>query len=320
MFRITHQITIGKFKFPSVNGIEVLHSMKNLTATAVISLPRNIWYNGKKIEELIVQGDRVTAEAGYNDINHTLFTGYVRKMSYKTPLQIMCENEMYALKSIMVNAEHFPNLSLQSFLKSYLPGNIKTNDLDINLGQFRIRESVSLSKILNYISEEYAINFFFKGDTLYKVLPSTDMVGNNEASLHNIDASRVKSDDIEYRDNEDINIIIKVKTILPDNTKLEVQEPKELKQGETHTFIALDKKTEKELREYAKDLLVKFKPGNLKGTITLFGEPFVEPGDFVKISNSLNTPVNGKICQVSEVKYLFSNTGLSQTLTIGRSN
>jgi len=317
MFRITHNIQSGNYRFPQVNGIVVERSMENLTSTCTITLPRNVKYQGNEVSKLIKKGDPVIVEAGYDDQNNLLFSGYVRQIVTGTPLRIECEDEMYRLKQITVSTEHFPSLQLSALLSKYLPADISNQTQDVSLGEFRISNNPNLAKVLDYIKENYGLRFFFKDKTLYGVLPSAAL--SQQGKTVNLDFKQnIKEDRITYLEDDEVKIIVKVKTVLPNNQKLEVQEPEKATDGQVHTFLALDKKTEKELRDYAKNLLVTFKPGNLTGNVKTWGEPFVEPGDFVKLIDADNSERNNKLCQVQKVVYSLMQPHLTQEIIIGR--
>jgi hypothetical protein len=243
----------------------------------------------------------------------------VRSIKTGTPLVVTCEDEMYKIKQVTVKTKNYPKLTLRQLLNEYLPLSIDYIIEDINLGEFRVSDDPSLAKVLDTIKQEYSINFFFKDGNLYGTLPSTKIMQSGGGKLKTIDFKQyIKEDNIEFQSADDIKLIIKVKTVLPDNTKLEVQEPEDANDGEVHTFLALDKTTEAQLRAYAKELLVKYKPGDLKGSVVLYGLPYIEVGDFIKLVDSENENRNGKICEARKITYALGNAYLTQTIEIGR--
>jgi len=317
MFRITHNIQIGNYRLPQVAGFTIDRSMTWLTGVCVITMPRNIAYNGTKVSDLIKKGDAIKIEAGYDDNNSLLFTGYVKNITIGTPVQVHGEDEMYRLKQIQCKTRHYPDLKIKTLLDEYLPADIENRVIDVSLGTFRISNNPSLAAILDYIKQNYGLLFYFRNKQLLGVMPSTQLAAT--ANSTDIDfAVHVKADNLKYVSDEDVNLIIKVKTVLADNTKLEVQEPEKATAGEVHTFLALEKKTEKELRDYAKNLLATYKPGNLTGNVKTWGEPFVEPGDFVKLIDADNSERNNKLCQVQKVVYSLAQPHLTQEIIIGR--
>lgn len=319
MFRISYNITIGKYRYPQVAGVVTERSMDSLTATCDITLPKRISFNGTEASQLIQKDDPVTVEAGYDDNNNVLFTGYVRSVKTGVPLVVHCEDEMYKIKQVTVKTRTYPSLTLKALLDEYLPLSIDYEINDVNLGEFRVSGDPSLAKVLDTIKSEYALNFFFRNGNLYGTLPGTMLLQQSISRMKVIDFSKyIKEDRLVYEPVDDVKLIIKVKTILPDNTKLEVQEPEDATDGEVHTFLALDKTTEQELRAYAKELLLKYKPGDLKGNIVLYGRPYIEVGDFIKLLDSENENRNGKICEVRKITYKLGDAYLEQDIEIGR--
>jgi hypothetical protein len=157
MFRITHNIKIGNYRYTQVNGLVVERSVRNLTGVCTITIPRNIKYKGTEALKLIKKGDAVQVEAGYDEDNNLLFSGYVKQAIVGTPLKIECEDEMYSLKQVSVATEYYPSLQLSTLLKRYLPSGINNEVKDVNLGEFRISNSPSLAKVLDYSCELLSI-------------------------------------------------------------------------------------------------------------------------------------------------------------------
>ncbi len=317
MFRITHNIQVGNYRLPQVSGFTIDRSMANLTGGCSITIPRNIAYNGTKVSDLVKKGDAIKIEAGYDDNNCLLFSGYVKNITLGTPIEVHGEDEMYRLKQIPCETRQYPDLHINALLGQYLPADIENLVTDVSLGTFRISNNPSLAAILDYIRQNYGLLFYFRNKQLFGVMPSTQFAATAD-SLEIDFAVHVKADNLQYVSDGDVNLIIKVKTVLPDNTKLEVQEPEKATGGEVHTFMALEKKTEKELRDYALNLLATYKPGNLHGSITLYGRPLVEPGNFIKLVDADNQERNEALCQVEKVSYQMNQSFLQQVVTIGR--
>ena len=108
-----------EFKF--VTDIEITSSFNNLTKTAIVTLPRNLDFNGidvvggnygysdSKLNEypIFSIGDRIIIELGYEDPDllsegtttlQEFFRGYITKIDNNTPLVLHCEDMMYYLK------------------------------------------------------------------------------------------------------------------------------------------------------------------------------------------------------------------------------
>lgn len=103
-----------------VNNVEIESSFKNQTKTAKITLPRKMDFGGLNIitgsNPIFGRGDRVIIKLGYVyvDENSTpeniivtntlkeVFRGYITTVGMETPLEIECEDMMFALKQVRV--------------------------------------------------------------------------------------------------------------------------------------------------------------------------------------------------------------------------
>lgn len=145
MLRLLSQITITQvpttvfnkrnqsFTMDFVTECEISSSWQNLTDTAKLKFPKNIYFTdqtGKKISwenknitgssttpPLIMRGDKITISLGYEypiattyfipelpdklttEMN-TEFTGYITKITPSKPVEIECEDNMFLLKGI----------------------------------------------------------------------------------------------------------------------------------------------------------------------------------------------------------------------------
>lgn len=119
--------------FKWVNNVILEKSFRNLTQTAKITLPRNLDFQGLNLmrgsSPLFGRGDRVIIKLGYkNNVTgkstiKEVFRGYITKVGLTTPLQIECEDMMFALKQMKVlypdtiNGEVEKKINLQDLLK-----------------------------------------------------------------------------------------------------------------------------------------------------------------------------------------------------------
>lgn len=106
-------------RFYFVNSVEIDSSFKNLTKTAKVKLPRNLQFDGIPINKLFNRGDGILIELGYiwkND-NTTftslrpMFVGYIVNIGLSTPIELYCEDGMFALKNIQksINTKVYPD-------------------------------------------------------------------------------------------------------------------------------------------------------------------------------------------------------------------
>lgn len=87
------QITGAKvIKFDYVSQVEVETSMKTITDTAKLTIPRNLKFHDNNLLEYIKRGDKIKIDLGYDDSGlQTVFKGYITKVSTGRPIAIECE-------------------------------------------------------------------------------------------------------------------------------------------------------------------------------------------------------------------------------------
>ena len=127
----------------------------------------------------------------------------------------------------------------------------------------------------------------------------------------------VISDTLEYIQADDVKIIIKAKTILKDNTKLEVQQPENESDGEIRTFHCSWAANKADLTKFAKETLQSYKVDHMQGSITVFGLPFVRKGDAIKLYDPKNKERDNKSFLIKSVRYEFGMQGYRQQIELG---
>lgn len=300
-----------------VNNVVINTDIETLTDTCVITFPRRVKVGKAQIRDYIKRGDAVEVWLGYDGSNQRVFKGYVRDVPSGTPLVIGCEDEMFALKKIKVATRHYDRLSLKDFINEYLPVSIERSVVDMNLGEFRISNEPSLAKVLDYIKQNYPVRFFFRDNKFYAVLPSTMVAADTGFTTTTFKFGwNIINDSLKYRVADDIDIVVKVKSIGKDNKKTEIQEPVN-GTGSVRTYM-LYNRTETEMRQYARERLKEVKTDGLDGTFEAFGIPFVRKADRVKFVDSENPERNGRTYLVKGVRRQFGvSSGYRQTIELG---
>jgi hypothetical protein len=322
MFKLSSNISIksqnGTIRFNYVASVSVMTSIMNLTDTATVIFSKKLAWKDKSLGDLIRPGDQITIELGYNDNNEEVFSGYIRNVKNGTPFEIDCEDKMRLIKLTKVPAKMYPSLTLSDLLNDFCP--IDYVAADVDLGQFSIEQETTLAKILDFIRSEYGLNFFIRDEKLYGAIPSTLIGAENGWDSHYFESgtetSNSRFDKLEYLLADDVNLIIKAKNILKDNTKIEVQEPADANDGEIRTFFCDYALTESTLREFAKEKLKTFKVDQMKGSFEALGKPLVKKGDSVKLNDAKNPEWKDREFLVNGVKYLFNTEGKGFTQLI----
>lgn len=147
----TYPNRLGNFTIDFLNEVEIESSWKNLTDTAKIIMPKNVYvktdtgnkawtdtnvYAGSSAP-LFLRGDKITIDLGYTYVNqkgalvtetNREFTGFITKINPKIPIEIDCEDNMWLLKQAQCPNMVFPAASyntvsiIKYLLKNATPG------------------------------------------------------------------------------------------------------------------------------------------------------------------------------------------------------
>ncbi len=315
MLRINPQIILGDKTFNFVTDVTIESSWETFTDTAVILLPNKFEQDGETItagtDNLFKRGDKVEIRLGYLPNKELRYTGFISKILPDSPLRIECEDAMWLLKQITVT-KSFKSVSLDDLLKSILPSTVplQTNVTASQLGQFRIKRA-SIAQVLEELKKTYGLVSFVRDGTLqvglaYPFIPAT---------VHEIIFQEsIISSGLEFRREEDVKIKVKGISILPNNTKIEVEEGDPDGEQRTLTYFNL---TKTELTNIVKRELPKLKYTGYAGSFETFGEPFIQHGDNIKLIDK-KFPERDGTYVVDAAKTTLSVTGgLRQNVTLG---
>lgn len=317
MLRLNTNIKItnskGTIEFSYVHNASTNESWENLTDYFKLSFPRNINKDGQSIftgeNALLKRGDDVEVMHGYYPNLRTIFKGYISDIGAKIPLEIKCEDEMFLLKNTNII---FPTTrtvitssisktgrtrrlkkpriivdtySLDDLLDSILPDYIEYECLDMMLAK-RAYTNVSVSKILDDLKSTYGLFSYFRDDKLHVGFASDASTTNTvefKFEEHIIDDSS-----LEYQIEDNIFIKVVVKVITQDNQVTEyTYGDTDGSQKTRHLYSDTSNPlTQAEIDKAGNDWLSKDKYTGYKGSFTTFGEPYVRPGDIVKLTSS----------------------------------
>ena len=306
--------------FNYVNEIEVVTSVHNFTDTAKIVVPRKLKYKGKSIIDYVKRNNTISISIGYGDTFslETVFQGYVKSVSTGTPIVIECENEAWKLKKIMLPAKYYAQLSMKDFIKEWMPGyNYKA--ADVNLGETRIAKDTPLSQVFEYFTSNFPVNFYFRENTFYGVLPGAMAFMNDQVKTVKFRMGwNTINDNLVYTLAEDVKLQIIAKAVTRENKKYEYKWPVVGGDGfEVRTFLVPGASSMKQLEDYAKNMQKTFKVDNMKGDLTTFGIPFIRKADIAHILDDDCKERDDKKFFVDAVTYTFGQGGYRQKITLG---
>jgi len=311
MLRLTSEITIGTYRFTSVNQVEIDSSWDNLTDTCTLTFPRQISWEGRSLasgaDPLLKRKMPVTVKLGYDGKNTEVFRGYVRDISAEIPVKVVCEDGMYLLKQ-------------GQFTKSYRSVDTKTivGDMGLSvpfevvanatLGQFRISKSTP-AKVLEYLREHYFVKSFFREGKLYVGLAYVAALQRRRKIRFD---RNVIDHTLEYREKDDVQLYLKAVIMMPDNTKVEVFEGEE--GGEQRTFHYYNM-TKADASKLLKQEAERLKYTGYRGSFNTFGSPDIRHGDLVEMEDP-NYPERDGTYLVKRVKITFGMSGYRQEVEL----
>lgn len=316
---IEHNAEGGKkiVSFDYVNAIEVKTSTKDFTDTATVKVPRKMYWKGHNIMEYLKRNDAITIQMGYSNFGTvaTVFKGYISTIENSSPIVISCENIMRHFKTITVEPEIIPDFDIADYLAKYAPDvNVICPD-NIGFGKVVIKKRMSLTQALDQIRQAFP---WFKG--YFKINGDFVVITDTEADRNtiNLDPERnIITDNLKYILAEDVKVKIKMTSILPDNKKLEVTVPEDDDSDYEQRQYLSKKTTAAELKAEAEQRLATFKSDKMSGDITIFGVPFVQKGDIVRLNDKIRTERDGMKFLAEAVTYSFNEKGYRQRITLG---
>jgi hypothetical protein len=310
--KMNSKVLIGSLVFTNqVNSVVIDQSWKNVTQTATVKLPRYQKLVGDS-NYLIKVGDRVVIQLGYDNILQTEFEGYVSSRGFDSPLEFMCEDEMWKQKQRTVT-KGWPSITLKALLKYLIPDADITNVQNITLSPFKL-DHVNVAKALEKLKDDFGIVAYYRGKQLFCGLAYTEgQLG--KARYHfqkNIPLNECK---LEYKESSDVKIKVRAISLLPNNKKIEI-ELGDTGDGANETTLHFYNLTKDELRKQAQIKIDKLKYTGYRGTLKAFGMPKVTHGMDAELMNE-KYPERGGLYHIDGVKTTYDENGFRREIELG---
>lgn len=311
MFQLTSEIDIGEFEYSGVVELEVQSSWDNLTDKASLTFPRKVSWKGKDIatgaSPLIKNLDPVSIQVGYDGNNKEVFQGYVHRVHADIPVTVTCEDAMYLLKNNTIT-KSYQEVDLKILLQDILPTQVPFQAPAVRLGQFRISNATP-AQVLEELKRTYFLKSWFREGTLYVGLAYRPEL----QSEHQIRFDRnVVEHSLEFVNEDDVRIKLKVISISPDNAKTEFEfgDP----QGEQRTVYVYDKNPD-DIKFFADQEISRLKYSGYRGELTTFLQPTINHGDVVHLNDPFYPERSGSYL-VKSVTTRFGQEGGRQVLQL----
>jgi len=313
MKRLKANITVGQYVFRGVFAISIESSFDKLMQISTIEINRKVRWQGKNIflgeSGLLKRGDRVVVESGYSKNTETVFEGYLNAVDTGIPVRLECQDNSYLLKTNPIT-KSFENASLGDVLAEILPQGIEYKNRDVDIGQLRLNNTTPL-QVLDGLKKGYGVYSFFRDGVLYSGLPFwTDY---QQEHVFNFQRNIISDSELKFRKKEDIKYKVRYISIKRDNSRQQYDAGDD--DGLLRTYYAYNANITK-LKELADAKLRVLKYDGFTGSFLAFGEPRVQQGDLVNITDEKYPEKDGRYL-VRSVRYVFGMGGIRQKIEIG---
>jgi hypothetical protein len=305
MYKLSFQLDTERVQLQGLHDVQIQSSVHDMTDTAVLRLPGNVQLSGGSLQKTFQQGDAVHIQLGYDDVLHSVFKGYITKITHTIPLVLHLEDEMYALKKRAVLPMQFKEKPLALVL-AYM-GISKYKAENIPLGNFTIDASMNtVAKVLAKMKEKYNVPIFFRAGTLHV---GNVYLGEKSHKLHI--QSQLIDTQLNYHTPSSIPLQVELQWQLPNGKVLSHCVGKAGGEKRVITFTGLNPL---DLANIAKKEYEKLTKSGFQGEITTFGTPCIAHGDTVELLDDLGEKT-GKY-SVEAVRRSFGTHGYRQTLSL----
>lgn len=318
MFILESKVEIGSYIFNQVNEIEITKSVEELSDTAVIKLPTRfkVRQNGEQkfTEDAIKVGDKVTITLGYEGkYSGVEFTGFVKKISPKIPLEIHCEDALWVLrrKNITKSWEKTTMKEILTEVVKDTPVQLADNIPSVNLDKWIIKNANG-AQVLESLKKDLLMTAFINDEgKLYCGLQQLTNVG--QTVVYDLNYNLVENN-LEFKSKEERKIKIKYTYIDKENKRksIEVGDP-DGEQREYNTSVISDLS---KLEEMANAEIEKLKYDGFEGDVTSFLIPYATRGMKAKLLDNEHPNREGNYF-IKKVVTTFGTGGARRKITIG---
>ena len=309
------------YSFEYVTDISMRSSWKDLTQTCHIKLPRNVGnYGTGRLDTLIYRGMAVSVAFGYDGAYDFTFNGFISKIMPTIPVEIMCEDNMFKYKTLVVAPKSFVQPTVKQILdycnvSSVMP---YTTLGDITITDFLIDKKMgTAARVLQSLIVDLKLYSFIRTvngvETLIVGQPYDD-TGNapqvNFAFGENIE----DFGNLTYMDEADIRILLEAvsKRNAGKDLKVEVGDS----DGDKRTRYYFNVPDVATLTQMANRDIAYYKYGGYRGDFKAFGIPKVNHGDIVNLSDADFSDRNGSY-YVDAVWTTGGDGGIRQKIELG---
>lgn len=313
MYRLTAKITIEgerRWQLEEVTAVEITRDTEKLTDECRITLPKKVKWDGES-DIPVRRGDMVSVSLGYDGELQAAFSGYVRDVGFKTPIVLVCEDEMFRLKQQPAQKKAYRNVDLETLLKDQGIGCEIRVFGEQRLGQYRVTAD-TVASLLGKLQQQ-GIRSFFRTEDGQPVL-YCGVLFERETSPSQVFATGLNIIDdqsLEQQQADTMRLRVKAVSLMPDNKKVKVEVGDA--DGELRVLHTYNK-TESELKAWAEQEVKRLKRDGLTGSFKTFGYRLVDKLDVI----GMKIDGEKKGCyQVKKNVIKYDTGGFRQEITLG---
>lgn len=313
MYRLTAKITIDggrRWQLEEVTAVEITRDTEKLTDECRITLPKKVKWDGEP-DIPVRRGDMVSVSLGYDGELQAAFSGYVRDVGFKTPIVLVCEDEMFKLKQQPAQKKAYRSVDLETLLKDQGIGCEIRVFGEQRLGQYRVTAD-TVASLLGKLQQQ-GIRSFFRTEDGQPVL-YCGVLFERETSPSQVFATGLNIIDdqsLEQQQADTMRLRVKAVSLMPDNKKVKVEVGDA--DGELRVLHTYNK-TESELKAWAEQEVKRLKRDGLTGSFKTFGYRLVDKLDVI----GMKIDGEKKGCyQVKKNVIKYDTGGFRQEITLG---
>lgn len=318
MYVLCSNIRIGNVSFASVHEVQISRSIYNPAATAVIKIPvtaalkqaDNACTHIETANEIHV-GDAVEIRLGYDNRLNLEFTGFVKQLNYKRPLEIECEDAYFKTRSLDCVFSQ-KETTLKACLNALLPGIPVGYCTDLTLKNFVVNHKPA-AWVLGYLKKEYGLTVFF--DLNGNLYAGEAFRQPAETVKYRLRYNVIGDDSLKYQQAKDTPVKVQAVCYRRDGARIESGAGEE--GGETKTLTFYDVKNVAELKKLAEEEVQRHSYDGYRGKIETFLEPYALPGMAAQVDDPVYPERSGTY-YIESAEVRFGASGGRRAIEIGR--
>lgn len=314
MYTLCSEINIGGKSFGGVYEVKVAASIHTPGATAVLKVPvtavlrqKNQISTVRETAQMIKVGEPVVIRLGYDGKMNEEFRGYVRKLNYRTPLEIECEDAFFLTRQrgVVLSGSMLLRECLE---KCGLPVGYA---VDLKLRNFVVNDK-PVSWVLGKLKTDYGLNVFFDGDGRVVAGRAFDRVGKEVK--YRLRYNVIGDDDLKYLSAENVRLKVKAVCFRKDGEKKTAEAGVE--NGVTKTLHFYDVEDSTDLHTLAEQELKRYSRDGYEGKIETFLFPYASPGMLAVVEDPAYPERDGRY-YIEGVETTYGRNGARRRVSMG---